>query len=243
MISQLRPLGISLLVHILLFVIALFLFISDKPKELPHPLKIHIALYSPAKPSHETIPRTIPHTQPISQAKQAPEVPKVSPEKTPLTKSAAPTPVAAKPAVPVPVLPSTVPSPTKPTTVVQAAPSVETPKTAPLPKIAPIAAPPQSPPPNIEKEFLNAHLGEIRALLIQNLKYPRNAQRLKMQGEVHVSFRLKSDGSVENVEVSQSSGFEILDEDAKALIKNSAPQFPKPSKSISLSVPLAYLLR
>lgn len=241
MISQLRPLGISLLIHILFFGIALFLFISDKPKVLSHPIKIHIALYSPAKPSRETIPRTIPHAQPIIQSKQAPEVPKVSPQKTPLTKSAAPTPILAKPAVPVPVLP--IPSPTKPTTVVQAAPSVEIQKTAPLPKAAAIPASPQSPPPNIEKEFLNAHLGEIRALLIQNLKYPRNAQRLKMQGEVRVSFRLKSDGSVENVEVSQSSGFEILDEDAKALIKNTAPQFPKPSKSISLSVPLAYLLR
>lgn len=243
MISQLRPLGISLLIHILLFGIPLFFFLSDKPKKLSHPLKIHIALYSPTKSVHEAISRVIPHTQPIVQPKHVPEMPKVSPQKTPLTKSATPTPISAKPAVPVPVLPATVPSPTKPTTVVQAAPSVEIPKTAPLPKAAAIPAPPQSPPPNIEKEFLNAHLGEIRALLIQNLKYPRNAQRLKMQGEVRVSFRLKSDGSVENVEVSQSSGFEILDEDAKALIKNTAPQFPKPSKNISLSVPLAYLLR
>ena len=90
---------------------------------------------------------------------------------------------------------------------------------------------------------MDAHLGEIRALLIQNLKYPKNAQRLKMQGEVRVSFRLKSDGSVENIEVLKSSGFEILDEDAKALINHTAPQFPKPTKSVSLSIPLSYLLR
>ncbi|MCL4432581.1 MAG: TonB family protein [Epsilonproteobacteria bacterium] len=96
---------------------------------------------------------------------------------------------------------------------------------------------------NIEKEFLDAHLGEIRALLIQNFRYPKNAQRLKMQGEVRISFRLKSDGSVENVEVVKSSEFELLDEDAKALIKNTAPQFPKPTKNISLSIPLSYLLR
>ncbi|MDD5212760.1 MAG: TonB family protein [Sulfuricurvum sp.] len=124
-------------------------------------------------------------------------------------------------------------------------PSVTT-QTAPLSlpiETSKITHPPIVPSVNIEKEFLNAHLGEIRALLIQNLKYPRNAQRLKMQGEVRIGFRLKSDGSVENIEVIQSSGFELLDEDARTLIKNTAPQFPKPTKNISLSIPLSYLLR
>ena len=223
MISQLRPLGISLLLHA--FILGLFLLwlTSDRPKKISQPLKIHISAYTPSETPSKTV---IPRTAPIQPVKQTLSV------KTPVEKPIIPSQLSAtKPPA------SLVIAPPKPASIIQAAPVVE------IPKPSTIVTTPQSPPLNIEKEFLNAHLGEIRALLIQNLKYPRNAQRLKMQGEVHVSFRLKSDGSIDNVEVTQSSGFEILDEDAKALIKNTAPQFPKPTKSISLSVPLNYLLR
>lgn len=188
-----------------------------------------ISLSSPLSP---LLPKKPTPLQPAEEIKSIP-VQKTTP--------IAPTPVIQKSLAPAPtaqptptVAPQTIarPSVTAPTTPI--ALPAETPK---------IAHPPVVPSVNIEKEFLDAHLGEIRALLIQNLRYPRNAQRLKMQGEVRVSFRLKSDGSVENIEVVKSSGFEILDEDAKALIKNTAPQFPKPAKSISLSIPLNYLLR
>ena len=151
------------------------------------------------------------------------------------------------PATPTPVI-QKIPTSTQPITTIApqsiARPNIPTASTPPSePAPAPKVIHPPAPSVNVEKEFIDAHLGEIRALLIQNLKYPKNAQRLKMQGEVRVAFRLKSDGSVDNIEVIQSSGFELLDEDAKALIKNTAPQFPKPTKSISLSIPLSYLLR
>lgn len=182
-----------------------------------------MSVYTPSKTSSKPI---IPRTTPIQPIKQT--LPAKIPVATPIIPSQTNTPTPASPVI----------APPKPaSSVVQAAPVIE------IPKSSTILTAPQSPPLNIEKEFLNAHLGEIRALLIQNLKYPRNAQRLKMQGEVRISFRLKTDGSVENVEVIQSSGFEILDEDGKALIKNTASQFPKPSKGISISVPLNYLLR
>lgn len=226
MISQLRPLGISLLLHAFLLGLFLFWLTSDKPKKIPHPLKIHISAYTPSETSSKLI---TPHTTSVPQHRQ------ILPAIVPVTQPVTPSHAATRVSTPTPDTPAIVPS--KPAAVIQATPVVETPKPS------SIVTPTLSPPINIEKEFINAHLGEIRALLIQNLKYPRNAQRLKMQGEVRVSFRLKSDGSVDNIEVTQSSGFEILDEDAKALIKNTAPQFPKPTKSISLSVPLAYLLR
>jgi protein TonB len=108
---------------------------------------------------------------------------------------------------------------------------------------APKAPPPPPPPVNVEKEFLNAHLGEIRGQLLQNFKYPKMAQKLKMQGEVKVSFSLSSDGSVDNIKVVESSGFDILDEDAVALIQKTASTFPKPSKSVRITVPLSYVLR
>lgn len=230
MIHLPRPLIYSLSIHILFLAVVIFALSPKSKKESHTTLKLQmISLSSPLEAS---LPKKPNPPQPTEAIKSIP-VQKVTP--------IAPTPVIQKALTPVPTAkptPTVTPQPI-------ARPSVTVPTTpiAPPAEIPKIAHPPVAPSVNIEKEFLDAHLGEIRALLIQNLRYPRNAQRLKMQGEVRVSFRLKSDGSVENIEVVKSSGFEILDEDAQALIKNTAPQFPKPTKSISLSIPLSYLLR
>ncbi|MDP1785059.1 MAG: energy transducer TonB [Sulfuricurvum sp.] len=221
-----RPLVYSLLIHFLVL-ISVYVWLSKHSDPLPEKaIKITLNTFSspatPIAPSH--IKTAVPLQQTISKPLKA--VPHVQTAPNPLI-SARAQPSVSVPRTPSPVAPS--------------APSTTTETHKPAPSVT--AAPLPTPSVNVQKEFLDAHLGEIRSLLVQNLKYPRNAQRLKMQGEVRVSFRLKSDGSVENVEVVQSSGFEILDEDACALIKNTAPQFPKPSKSISLSVPLSYILR
>lgn len=225
-----RPLFYSVLVHFCLLCVFFFVFAHNPKKEPRTSLKLKmISLSSPADPS-------LPKKPTLPQPKKE-EIKSLPVQKTPIT----PTPAIQKAPTPAPTaqpVPTALSQPINRPSV----PAPVTPLSSPveIPKITP---PPIAPSVNIEKEFLNAHLGEIRALLIQNLKYPRNAQRLKMQGEVRISFRLKSDGSVENIEVIKSSGFEILDEDAKALIKNTSPQFPKPTKNISLSIPLNYLLR
>jgi len=231
MITISRPFLYSLLIHICLVVLFFFMYTHNPKQETKTALKLKmISLSSPANPVILTKP-TLP--QPKQEIKSLP-----TQKATPVT----PTPVVQKTPTPAPM--------THPTPTVSAQPIVRPIVTAPaaVPPSPPAEIPKAIHPPiapnvNIEKEFLDAHLGAIRTLLIQNLKYPKNAQCLKMQGEVSVGFRLKSDGSVENIEVIQSSGFELLDEDAKALIKNTAPQFPKPTKSISLSIPLSYLLR
>lgn len=220
-----RSLTYSLAIHLCLLAVLIFTLLPDSKKETRKSLKLQMISLSPS-PAVVSKPST---PQPTVPAKPIPvqKIKPLTPATVPIT--------AVKPLLPTPVItPMRTPSPA----VVQTITPVETPKTVytPTPQ-------PQVQSVNVEKEFLDAHLGKIRALLVQNLKYPRNAQRLKMQGEVRVSFHLKSDGSVENIEVIQSSGFELLDEDAKTLIKNTAPQFPKPTKSITLSVPLAYLLR
>lgn len=220
-----RPFIYSLAIHSLLLAVVIFTLSPDSKKETPKPLKLQMISLSPSPAviSKPTTPQPTVPTKPIPVQKIKP----LNPANVPMT--------AIKHLLPTPVI-TPMRAPSAP--VVQTIAPVETPKAVYIP-----TSQPQVQSVNVEKEFLDAHLGKIRALLIQNLKYPRNAQRLKMQGEVRVSFRLKSDGSVENIEVIQSSGFELLDEDAKALIKDTAPQFPKPTKSITLSVPLAYLLR
>jgi protein TonB len=228
MILKLRPLGISLLFHIIAFGLFLFWLTGDRPKQIPKPLKIHISSFvTPAvqRPSPTiVIPSpVVPKKQIITPVQKPTPLPSVVvkpllSKTTPVTTVARPTPQI------VPISPVQAP----------AATVVETSK-------APVAVPP-SPPVNVEKDFLNAHLGEIRGLLLQNLKYPKMAQKLKMQGDVRVAFTLDADGSVGNIKVIESSGFEILDEDAVALIEKTASKFPKPSKSVRISVPLSYVL-
>ncbi len=227
MILKLRPLGISLLFHVIVFGLFLFWLTGDKPQQLPKPLKIHISSF--VTPSVQTPLPSVAAPLPIIPPKQTiPPLPKPAPIQSVVTK---------------PLLSKTTPVPTvsRPIPQIQPQPSVQAPTAiaAEIPK-APSAPPP--PPVNVEKEFLNAHLGEIRSLLLQNMKYPKNAQRLKMQGEVRISFTLGTDGSVENVKVVESSGFEILDEDAVALIEKTATKFPKPNKSVRISVPISYVL-
>lgn len=226
MILKLRPLGISLFVHVIAFGLFLFWLAGDKRQQEPKPLKINISSF------------VTPVVQTPSSRIETP--PPVVPKKQTIAPVQKPTPVVTKP-----LLPKTLPVPAvaRPITQIPAAlPVVQ----ASVPTVvetakAPAAAP-VPPPVNVEKEFLNAHLGEIRGLLLQNLKYPKMAQKLKMQGEVRVAFTLDTDGSVGNIKVIESSGFEILDEDAAALIEKTASKFPKPSKSVRISVPLSYVL-
>lgn len=226
MTLQLRPLGISLLLHVLLFGLFLFWLTRDKPQETPVPLKIHISSFSPSVVAvHVPLKSNQPHTQPLQKPIQ-------TPIKVPIAKPQTPAPVVAAPAVSVPV--QVQPKASVPRAIPETT-SVEIPK--PVVTVAP------APVINVEKEFLDAHLGEIRALLLQNFKYPKMAQKLKIQGEVKVSFTLEKDGRVESVKVIESSGFDILDEDAIALINKTASSFPKPTKSVRISVPLSYVLR
>lgn len=230
MIALSRPLFYSLFIHVALVAVFMFALTHNPKKEIKTSLKLKmISLASPHNPSLAT-KLTAPQPQepikslPLQKTTPVIPTPVIQKTFTPLS-----TPQTAPTLIPQPMARPNVTPPATPLSQ-----PIETPKVTHLP-IAPKV--------NIEKEFLDAHLGEIRALLIQNLRYPKNAQRLKMQGEVRIAFRLKSDGNVDNVEVIQSSGFEILDEDAKMLIKNTASQFPKPTKNINLSIPLSYLLR
>jgi len=226
-----RPLGVSLLIHLLALGVFLFLATSNTLKKPPQPLKIHIASFVTPATVQKQVP-ILPTPTPITPPKQTPPPPvqKSTPPPPILTSKPSPSPTPA-PVVSHPAPPS--PQPVQP--IVQ----------APAPKVieAPKAPPPPPPPVNVEKEFLNAHLGEIRGQLLQNFKYPKMAQKLKMQGEVKVSFSLSSEGSVDNIKVVESSGFNILDEDAVALIQKTASTFPKPSKSVRITVPLSYVLR
>lgn len=126
--------------------------------------------------------------------------------------------------------------PSQPVTVAQVTQneSQVVPTIKPLQMVAPV---------DVEEQYLENHLSTIRDILVKYRKYPSQAARLKQEGALKVTFRLKQNGEVEDIRVVSSSGYEILDEDALALIQKSAEYFPKPPKSVRITVPLNYTLK
>lgn len=173
-------------------------------------------------------------------------VPETTPSE-PLPKTAEPIPV------PKPEIPRII-TPPKPHVIAQSKPTIPTPQNIPtvtppaaLPKTpeAAAAAAPKAPPPppQAQENYEEENLGRIRAILAERLKYPKNALRLKQQGETSITFTLGTNREVSQITITQSSGFELLDDAARSLIENSANEFPKPSKSVRITVPIAYKLR
>lgn len=86
--------------------------------------------------------------------------------------------------------------------------------------------------------------GQIVSRLRRALRYPSEARRDRLSGEVHVRFTVSADGSVAGVSVVRSSGSPILDRAALQTVQRAAP-FPAipPAAGRSswpFTVPLAF---
>ncbi len=68
----------------------------------------------------------------------------------------------------------------------------------------------------------------IKVERIGNLNYPEQARRQQIYGSLKVSVSIHADGSLENVEISRSSGHRILDAAAIHIVKLAAPYAPLP---------------
>lgn len=128
---------------------------------------------------------------------------------------------------------------TAPAASALAVPSAKVPEQPTQPPAAKAA--PSTPKP--QEHYEDENLGRIRTILMEKLVYPKNAQRLKQQGEAVVTFTLEPNREVSQITITKSSGFDLLDDAAKTLIETSASEFPKPQKSVRISLPIAYKLR
>ena len=81
------------------------------------------------------------------------------------------------------------------------------------------------------------------AAVKKHKSYPNNARRMKHQGVVEVRFLLKTDGSIDELKVTKSSGFESLDNGALENVKKASSEFPKPKEARYLRFPIAFTLR
>ena len=68
----------------------------------------------------------------------------------------------------------------------------------------------------------------IKVERIGNLNYPQAARQKRIFGSLQLTVSIRADGSVENIEVSRSSGKSILDAAAVRIVKLAAPFAPLP---------------
>lgn len=91
-----------------------------------------------------------------------------------------------------------------------------------------------------EEDFLNQHLKLIVKLIQQNIKYPKRAKILNVEGSVLIKFKILSDGSVQNIEA--INGHKLLIKSSIKAIENASKNFPKVEKDITIKVPIQYSL-
>lgn len=93
---------------------------------------------------------------------------------------------------------------------------------------------------NAKQEFLNKHLSQIRNLINENIKYPKRARKLKIQGLVTVKFKILKDGKLGEIQIIDGNKF--LRKSTIEAIKRAASNFPKTTTDIEIKIPIAYKL-
>lgn len=90
-----------------------------------------------------------------------------------------------------------------------------------------------------KRKFIGARTSEYRFAMyveswrqkvekIGNLNYPEEAKEKKIYGRLRLTVSIMADGSIENVEINQSSGFKVLDNAARRIVELAAPYAPFP---------------
>ena len=96
---------------------------------------------------------------------------------------------------------------------------------------------------NLSNAQSDEDFSKVIAAVKKYKSYPNNARRMKHQGVVEVRFLLKTDGSIDELKVTKSSGFESLDNGALENVKKASYEFPKPKEARYLRFPIAFTLR
>ena len=183
------------------------------------------------KPEPKVEPKPLPKPEPKKIEKPKPEPKKV--EKKPLPKpEPRPEPkVEPKPAITAPA-PTATPAPAVNSNLPANNKSIAS---APAQKVAQEL--------NLSNAQSDEDFSKVIAAVKKHKSYPNNARRMKHQGVVEVRFLLKTDGSIDELKVSKSSGFESLDNGALENVKKASSEFPKPKEDRYLRFPIAFTLR
>lgn len=187
-----------------------------------------------------TAPEQTHPTQPPPQAAPTPPLAVTKP-----ISSKAITPPKIQPAVettaptPTPKVVAQIPQPA--TVVITKAPITKAPISEPTVVKAPIVQPNEQPPKHQKEEYVYTHSAKVQEILNQRKIFPKNARKLDQYGEVLVRFDFTPNGEATNIRIIKSSGFDMLDNAAKELIKTSSSLFPKPQETVPINVPIEYM--
>ena len=191
-----------------------------KPEPKPEP-KIEPKPLPKPEPKKIEKPKPEPkkvEKKPLPKPEPRPE-PKIEPKVEPTPATTAPSPAA----TPAPVVNSNLPANNK---------SIAA---APAQKVAQEL--------NLSNAQSDEDFSKVIAAVKKHKNYPNNTRRMKHQGVVEVRFLLKTDGSIDELKVTKSSGFELLDNGALENVKKASSEFPKPKEARYLRFPIAFTLR
>ncbi len=94
---------------------------------------------------------------------------------------------------------------------------------------------------SIRNQYVRDHFESINNLIRLNIRYPYRARKLSIEGDVIISFVVCLDGSVKDVKIKKSSGFSILDNNARKAVRKASP-FPPPPVEAKIVIPITYKL-
>ena len=187
------------------------------------------------KPEPKVEPKPLPKPEPKKIEKPKPEPKKV--EKKPLPKpEPRPEPKTEPKVEPTPAI-------TAPAPIATPAPVVNTNLPANNKSIAAAPAQKVAQELNLSNAQSDEDFSKVIAAVKKHKSYPNNARRMKHQGVVEVRFLLKIDGSIDELKVTKSSGFESLDNGALENVKKASSEFPKPKEARYLRFPIAFTLK
>ena len=187
------------------------------------------------KPEPKVEPKPLPKPEPKKIEKPKPEPKKV--EKKPLPKpEPRPEPKIEPKVEPKPAITAPAPTATQ-------APAVNSNLPANNKSIAAAPAQKVAQELNLSNAQSDEDFSKVIAAVKKHKNYPNNARRMKHQGVVEVRFLLKTDGSIDDLKVTKSSGFESLDNGALENVKKASSEFPKPKEARYLRFPIAFTLR
>lgn len=93
-----------------------------------------------------------------------------------------------------------------------------------------------------EAQFLSQKLSVISELMRSHLTYPYLARRMGWQGDLILSFVLTPFGELKDIKIEKSTGYEILDRQAKETLLKVAKYFPKPEVEVRVKLPVSFRL-
>ncbi len=139
----------------------------------------------------------------------------------------------------------TPPQPPEPR-VADATPRPRTPEPRPAPATRTPAPQPAPIDPGLIVSVEQAYKTALQAEIARHRSYPRIARRLRQEGTVEVGFVVLADGRLTEIELVDSSGYELLDHAALQAVRGVRQFRPIPSelarKRWNLSVPLNFRL-